>query len=125
MKYALLIYEPEESFGSRTGSPDAELMTAWRAYYKALLDAGIYVGGDPLDAPSTGATVRIRDGRPQVQDGPYADTKEQLGGQIVLELPSLDAALVWAARCPTAAGGAIEVRPLSDRVRELVACEHG
>ncbi len=125
MKYALLIYEPEKSFGSRTGSPDPELMAAWRAYYKALLDAGVYVGGNPLDSPSSGATVRMRDGRPQVQDGPYADTKEQLGGQIILELPSLDAALEWAARCPTAAGGAIEVRPVSDRVRELVESGNG
>ncbi len=57
-------------------------MGAWRAYYKALIDAGIYVGGAPLEAPATGATVRVHGGQRRVQDGPYADTKEQLGGQI-------------------------------------------
>lgn len=56
--------------------------------------------------------MRLKDGRRQVQDGPYADTKEQLGGFIVLDLPSLDAALDWAARCPAAATGAVEVRPI-------------
>ena len=60
-----------------------------------------------------------------MQDGPYADTKEQLGGQIVLELASLDEALDWAARCPVAASGAVEVRPLSPRVHELVVSENG
>ena len=85
---------------------------AWRAYYKALLEAGIYVGGDPLGVPETGTTVRFKEGKRRVQDGPFADTKEQLGGFIILDLPSLDAALDWAARCPAASVGAVEVRPL-------------
>ena len=80
-------------------------MGAWRAYYKALVDAGVYVGGAPLEPPSAGATVRVHDGQRRVQDGPYADTKEQLGGQIVIDVPSLDEALDWAARCPSAASG--------------------
>jgi len=100
------------------------LTGAWRAYYKALIDAGIYVGGAPLEAPATGATVRVHGGQRRVQDGPYADTKEQLGGQIVLELPSMDEALDWAARCPTAASGAVEVRALSQTVRTLVENGH-
>ena len=109
----LLIYETADDFSrARTEQPSA-LMGAWRAYYRALVDAGVYVGGAPLEPPSTGATVRVHGGQRRVQDGPYADTKEQLGGQIVLELASLDEALDWAARCPTAASGAVEVRPVS------------
>ena len=120
----MLIYESADDFESRTHEQPSELMGAWRAYYRALIDAGIYVGGAPLQAPSTGATVRVHGGRRQVQDGPYADTKEQLGGQIILELPSLDAALDWAARCPTAATGAVEVRPVSPEVHALVVGTH-
>jgi hypothetical protein len=62
----------------------------------------------------------VHNGKRHVQDGPYADTKEQLGGQIILELGSLDEALDWAARCPTAASGAVEVRPVSSEVHSLV-----
>jgi hypothetical protein len=86
---------------------------AWRAYYRALVEAGVYVGGNALEVPETATTVRLREGKRRVQDGPYADTKEQLGGFIILELPSIDAALEWAARCPGASIGIVEVRPLS------------
>ena len=120
MQFMLLIYESEEDFSVRANGRNDALIGAWRAYYRALVDAGIYVSGAPLEAPTSGATVRVHDGERRVQDGPYADTKEQLGGQIVLELPTLDSALEWAARCPTAATGAVEVRALSDHVRTLV-----
>jgi hypothetical protein len=120
MHYMMLIYETAEDFESRSGPQPSALVGAWRAYYKALVDAGVYVGGAPLEPPSSGATVRVHDGRRRVQDGPYADTKEQLGGQIVIDVPSLDQALDWAARCPSAASGAIEVRPLSPTVHSLV-----
>jgi hypothetical protein len=116
----LLIYETAEDFASRSQEQPTPLIAAWRAYYKALVDAGVYVGGAPLAAPPTGATVRVHGGQRRVQDGPYADTKEQLGGQIVLDVASLDEALDWAARCPTAATGAVEVRALSSDVRSLV-----
>jgi hypothetical protein len=116
----MLIYETQDDFASRSAQQPTALIGAWRAYYKALIDAGVYVGGAPLEAPATGATVRVHGGQRRVQDGPYADTKEQLGGQIILELPSLDDALDWAARCPSAATGAVEVRPVSPRVHELV-----
>jgi len=86
---------------------------AWRAYYQTLVEAVVYVGADALEVPETGTTVHVREGKRHVQDGPYADTKEQLAGFIILELPSLDAALDWAARCPGAARGAVEVRPLA------------
>jgi hypothetical protein len=85
-----------------------------------LLDAGIFVGGKPLDAPETATTVRLRGSKREIQDGPYSDTKEQLGGFTLLELPSLDAALEWAARCPAASYGAVEVRPIAVEVEPRV-----
>src|SRR5262245_1880438 len=121
----MLIYETPADFESRTGQQPSPLIGAWRAYYRALVDAGVYVGGAPLEAPTTGATVRVHDGQRRVQDGPYADTKEQLGGQIILELNSLDEALDWAARCPSAATGAVEVRPVSPQVHALVVEGNG
>jgi hypothetical protein len=121
----MLIYETPEDFQMRTSERQDTLIGAWRAYYRALVDAGVYVGGAPLDLPATGATVRVHGGQRRVQDGPYADTKEQLGGQIIIEVSSLDAALDWAARCPTASTGAVEVRRLSENVRTLVEDPHG
>jgi hypothetical protein len=113
MQFALLIYESPEAFATRSSDGNDPYTGAWRAYYNALVDSGIYVGGDPLQVPETATTVRLKDGKRRVQDGPFADTKEQLGGFTILELPSLDAALDWAARCPAASAGAVEVRPLA------------
>lgn len=87
------------------------------AYYKALVEANVYVGADALEVVETATTVRLREGKRRVQDGPYADTKEQLAGIIVLELPSIDAALDWAARCPGASLGAVEIRPLAPEAK--------
>jgi len=120
MQFMLLIYETPQDFEARSTEKGSAHFGAWRAYYKSLVDAGIYVGGAPLESPASGATVRVHGGQRRVQDGPYAATKEQLGGQIVLELPSLDEALDWAARCPTASTGAVEVRALSPVVHEMV-----
>lgn len=126
MKYMMLIYESREHFRIREKVPeDNESWGPWRAYYKALHDAGVYVDGAPLEAFSSATTVRLKDGQRQVQDGPYADTKEQLGGFIILDLPSLDAALDWAARCPVAADGAVEVRPVADYVMEALEYTNG
>jgi hypothetical protein len=105
VQFMMLIYETAEDFKSRSGEQPSALIGAWRAYYRALVDAGVYVGGAPLQAPSTGATVRVHDGQRRVQDGPYADTKEQLGGQIILELPSRAAIARRGARL----GGALPV----------------
>ena len=120
MQFAVLLYETADDFASRT-SEDADARFApWRAYYKQLVDAGVYVSGVPLEPDATGTTLRVHGTQRQVQDGPYADTKEQLGGILILELPSLDAALEWAARCPTAATGAVEVRPVAPQIRHAV-----
>jgi hypothetical protein len=117
MQFALLIYESPEAFAARNSDGTAHYTGAWRAYHKALVESGNYLAGDPLEAPETGTTVRLKEGKRRLQDGPFADTKEHLGGLIVMELPSLDAALDWAARCPAASLGAVEVRPLAPQAK--------
>jgi hypothetical protein len=113
MQFALLIFESPEAFATRNGDGTDAYTAAWRPYYKALVESGTHLAGYPLEVPETGTTVRLKEGKRRVQDGPFADTKEQLAGFIILELPSLDAALDWAARCPAASAGAVEVRPLA------------
>jgi hypothetical protein len=117
MQFALMIYHTLEEFAVRTHDYSDPHLGAWRAYYKALVEAGVYVAGDALELPDTATTVRLREGKRRVQDGPYADTKEQLAGFIILELSSVDAALEWAARCPGASLGAVEVRPLAPEAK--------
>jgi hypothetical protein len=121
MEYAILIYETPEAFARRENGDDDPYLGAWRAYHKALVEAGVYRGGNPLNLPETGTTIRVKDGRRQIQDGPYASTKEQLAGFIIVELPSLDAALDWAERCPAASVAAVEVRPLAPEMKRRVA----
>ena len=94
MQFALLIYHSPEEFAMRKNDYNDPHLAAWRAYYKALVEANVYVGGDALEVTETATTVRLREGKRRVQDGPYADTKEQLAGFIVLELPST--ATAWA-----------------------------
>jgi hypothetical protein len=117
MQFALLIYHSPEEFAMRKNDYNDPHLGAWRAYHKALVEANVYVGGDALEVAETATTVRLRGGERSVQDGPYADTKEQLAGFIILELPSIDAALEWAARCPGASLGAVEVRPLAPEAK--------
>jgi len=117
MQFALLIYHSPEEFDMRKKDYGDPHLGAWRAYYKALVDAGVYVGSDALEVPEAATTVRLREGKRRVQDGPFAETKEQLAGFIVLELPSLDSALEWAARCPGASRGAVEIRPLAPEAK--------
>lgn len=126
MKYAMLIYEPESHFNARREQPgDGPFWAPWRTYHKALVDAGVYAGGNPLDRPdSTATTLRVRGGDRHVQDGPYADTKEQLGGLMLFEVASLDEALSWAAKCPAAHYGTVEVRPVAD-LSHIFGPEHG
>jgi hypothetical protein len=109
MKYMFLIYQTEAAMTAEDRRP---FMAAYGAYTEALKKAGIIVGGDRLERSSTATTVRVANGKTQVLNGPYAETKEQLGGYYLIDVPDLDAALSWAARCPGASHGAIEVRPL-------------
>ena len=120
MQYVVLIYESPKDFESRGSGESHPYIAAWRAYHKALVAAGVYVGGAPLQDIGTATTVRLKDGQRRVQDGPFAEAKEQLGGFIILELPSIDAALEWAARCLAAVTGAVEVRPIDTAAHEAV-----
>ena len=113
MQYAILVYENEADFAARTDdAKQAAYWGAWANYVKSLNEAGVMVGGAGLQPPHSATTLRLRGGERHVQDGPYADSKEQLGGHFVLEVPDLDTALEWASRCPAASTGAIEVRPV-------------
>ena len=109
MKYALLVHQSQEHFDKRD---DKAAIAAGRAYGEALQMAGVFVAGAGLGSPQTATTVSVRDGKRQVHDGPYAETKEFLGGFGIIDVPDLDAALEWAARHPAAAYASIEVRPL-------------
>jgi hypothetical protein len=120
MKYIVLVYETPADFESRRQGTRSPYVGAWRAYYEALVEAGVYVGGAPLKDAATATTVRRKDGKRYVQDGPFAEAKEQLGGFLILELPSIDAALDWAARCPAAATGALEVRPMDVDIHDTI-----
>lgn len=114
MQYMLMFRETETDFAHRDDPEEAPTYWgAWMAYIVALNKAGVVVNGAGLHPPHSATMVRMRDGKRHVQDGPYADTKEQLGGYFVIEVPDLDTALDWAARSPSAAYGSTEVRPRS------------
>ena len=112
MQYAILIYA-DEAAGARLSPEEQTKMSApYAAYTKAMVEAGILRGGERLKTTSTASTVRVRDGKTEVLDGPYPDTKEQFAGFYLIDVPDLDAALSWAAKCPGAAIGTLEVRPV-------------
>ncbi|TAM96228.1 MAG: YciI family protein [Rhodanobacteraceae bacterium] len=111
MKYSILIYDTPGTV-ARFQKPDgAKYMSQWPPFVKALTDAGVYVTGAGLQPPDTATTLRFDSGKRMVQDGPYADTKEQLGGFYMIDVPDLDTALEWAARTPRLHGQVFEVRP--------------
>ncbi len=112
MNYTLLFYLSPTEFADRTDPEKKEAFWgSFMPYMKALRDAGVIVSGAGLEPPAAATTGRTRDGLRQVQDGPYAETKEQLGGFFVIKVPDLDTALEWAARYPAGPGGSVEVRP--------------
>jgi hypothetical protein len=112
MKYLLMIYGNEAAMQSASKSDIDQMHAAYMAYTEALQKAGVIVGGERLQGSSGATTVRISDGKTKVLDGPYAETKEQLAGYYMINVPDLDAALSWAARCPGASHGVMEVRPV-------------
>jgi hypothetical protein len=113
MQFMMMIYEDKGVFATRNDPDKAPAYWgAWMSYVKAINEAGIVVSGNGLMPPDTGTSLRMPNGKRQVQDGPYADTKEQLGGYFVLDVPSLDVALDWAARCPAMGVGGVELRPV-------------
>jgi hypothetical protein len=112
MKYLLLIYGNEAGMKSASKADVEQILAAYGAYTEALNKAGVMVDGNRLQGSTSATTVRINSGKTNVLDGPYAETKEQLGGYYMIDVANLDAALSWAARCPGASHGAVEVRPI-------------
>lgn len=114
MQYLLMDYVREGGWRELTRDEQERWLGTYRAYMQAMADAGVLKHSNGLQPTATATTVRIRDGKTQVLDGPYADSKEQLGGFHLIEVADLDAALAWAARSPTALHGIVEVRPVFD-----------
>jgi hypothetical protein len=113
MQYMLMLNETAAEFARRTDPAETEAYWGgWNAFIGAMAQAGVIVKGDGLQGPMLATTLRVIDGKRHVQDGPFADTKEQLGGYFVIEVPDLDAALDWAAKAPCALTGSVEVRPV-------------
>jgi hypothetical protein len=112
MQYLLLIYGNESARLSAPKEASNQVDAAYMAYIEAMKKAGVLVGSNRLRPTSEATTVRAPGGKQGVLNGPFAETKEQLGGYFLIEAPDLDAALSWAARCPGAQHGAVEVRPI-------------
>ena len=112
MQYLLLIYGNESAMLSAPKEASSQMLGAYTAYSEAMKKAGVLAGANRLRPTGDATTVRAPNGRKSVLNGPFAETKEQLGGYFLIEAPDLDAALSWAARCPGAAHGSIEVRPV-------------
>ena len=112
MQYLLLLHVQESGWGQLTPEQQQQGLAAYMAYGEALRKANVFLGSNRLKPSSNATTVRINNGKTQVLDGPYADTKEQIGGYFLIDAADLDAALSWAARCPAASHGVVEVRPV-------------
>jgi hypothetical protein len=112
MQYLLMIYGNEAGMQAASKDQATQMSAAYMAYAEAMKQAGVIRGGERLRPTSEATTVRVKNGKTEVLDGPYADTKEQLGGYFMIDVPDLDAALAWAAKCPGAATGTMEVRPI-------------
>jgi hypothetical protein len=111
MRYALLLNWSEADGAQVPEEQMVAAKTAFHEYAASLDEAGVLRSADVLQPVAASTTLTLREGALQVQDGPFADTKEQLGGVFIIDVPDLDAALAWAEKCPTAQWGTIEIRP--------------
>jgi len=114
MKYILMDYVRESGWHQLTKDEKLHWLGAYKAYMEAMVKAGVLKDSKGLHQTSAATTVRVTDGKTQVLDGPYAESKEQLGGFHIIEVADLDAAIAWAARSPTALHGVVEVRPVQE-----------
>jgi hypothetical protein len=114
MKYLLTIYNDESGFAEATPEQIQQVMAAYEAFGREVSEAGAMLGGEGLQPTSTATTVKVRDGETVTSDGPFADTREQLGGYYLLKCRDLDEAIGWAAKIPGAQDGTVEVRPVMD-----------
>jgi hypothetical protein len=115
MRYTLLLHYPEMTAEDLGPDALAEGMRTFQAYAKSLDEAGVLLGAEVLQQSNATTTVTLAGGEFVVQDGPFADTKEQLGGTFVIEVPDLDAAIEWARQAPSVSWGHIEIRPTATR----------
>jgi hypothetical protein len=115
MRYTLFLHWPEATAEDLGQEAIEAGMAAFQAYARALDEAGVLVSAEVLQPAANSTTVTLRNGALQVQDGPYADTKEQIGGTFVIDVADLDAALAWAEKCPSTQWGTIEIRPSAVR----------
>ena len=114
MRFLLLIYDDESGSEDATPEQFAAMLAEYEAYDRAVQEAGVFVSGEGLQPTATARSVRTRDGAPLHTDGPFAETREQLGGYYVLGCPDVDEAMRWAERVPVGASGGVEVRPVID-----------
>ena len=114
MQYLLLIYDKESTVQNMNADERGQMMQDYGTFTEELKAAGKYVGGEALSSVTTATSVRVRNGDTLTTDGPFAETKEQLGGYYLVDADDLDDALHWAAKIPSAKWGTIEVRPLFD-----------
>jgi len=114
MRYALLIYANEQDWASQTEEQSQAVNQEYMAFTKDIIDRGLMKGGEALQATATATTVRVRDGETLTTDGPFAETKEQLGGFYLVDCKDLDEAIEVAARIPDVRRGSIEIRPIMD-----------
>ncbi|MBI1353345.1 MAG: YciI family protein [Acidobacteria bacterium] len=114
MRYLCLIYADESKAAEMTPAEGEQIMAAYLDFTRAVQEAGVYLGGEPLEPVSMATTVRVRNGKMHATDGPFAETKEQLGGYYMLDCENLDEALKWASQIPAALDGCIEVRPIME-----------
>jgi hypothetical protein len=112
MRYMLMIYNDEAALASTPPEKMQQVLAAYGAYTEALKQSGAWLAGDRLRPTQAATTVRMEGAKTNVLDGPYADTKEQLAGFYMIEAADIDAAIDWAARCPAASLGTVEVRPI-------------
>ena len=112
MQYALMLYSNETGWTAMTPEQQKQGMAAYHAFNAALQSAGAFVSTHRLQSSAIATTVRIANDKTHVLNGPFAESKEQVGGIYIIDAPDLDAALAWAARCPAAGHGVVEVRPL-------------
>ena len=114
MRYLILIYSDETGADQVTEAQYAEVMNAYNAYTAEMHSAGVMEGGEALHPTKSATTVRVRGGKRMTTDGPFAETKEALGGYYLIKAKDLDEAIEWAAKCPGAQVGSIEVRPIME-----------
>ena len=112
MQYLLMLHVEEAGWSKMTKTQQDEGVAAYAAYTEALKKAGVWKGSNRLQPTSAATTVRVANGKSHVLDGPYIESKEQIAGYYLIDVPDLDAAISWAARCPSASHGVVEVRPV-------------